>query len=105
MRRVPRWWAGKGPAAKPQINRSATDPSALDNSARDRTHNSNQDSAQQRRLGAVKCQIKSSVSRVRGALTTCINAAGRDSHRALLHSDSPPIRSSGQQQRNPLLPP
>ncbi|NMI22847.1 hypothetical protein E1J24_13575 [Xanthomonas hortorum pv. pelargonii] len=23
MRRVPRWWAGKGPAAKPQISRSA----------------------------------------------------------------------------------
>ncbi|PPU84982.1 hypothetical protein XhhCFBP4925_04505 [Xanthomonas hortorum pv. hederae] len=23
MRRVPRWWAGKGPPAKPQISRSA----------------------------------------------------------------------------------
>ncbi|QNM61439.1 hypothetical protein XHV734_2676 [Xanthomonas hortorum pv. vitians] len=25
LQRVPRWWAGKGPAAKPQISRSATD--------------------------------------------------------------------------------
>ncbi|MGN5513673.1 hypothetical protein GS643_06480 [Xanthomonas hortorum pv. gardneri] len=24
LRRVPRWWAGKGPAAKPQITRSTT---------------------------------------------------------------------------------
>ncbi|MGN5517042.1 hypothetical protein GS643_22700 [Xanthomonas hortorum pv. gardneri] len=27
LRRVPRWWAGKGPAAKPQIIRSTTTPS------------------------------------------------------------------------------
>ncbi|QNM62409.1 hypothetical protein XHV734_3684 [Xanthomonas hortorum pv. vitians] len=31
MRRVLRWWAGKGPAAKWKINRSATDLSALSN--------------------------------------------------------------------------
>ncbi|PPT98633.1 hypothetical protein XaraCFBP7407_03915 [Xanthomonas arboricola pv. arracaciae] len=29
MRRVPRWWAGKGPAAKLQINRSTTDLCAI----------------------------------------------------------------------------
>ncbi|RFF37528.1 hypothetical protein DZD52_16165 [Xanthomonas nasturtii] len=28
LQRVPRWWAGKGPAAKPQIIRSAPDASA-----------------------------------------------------------------------------
>ncbi|PPU83042.1 hypothetical protein XhhCFBP4925_07980 [Xanthomonas hortorum pv. hederae] len=27
LRRVPRWWAGKGPAAKPQISRSTGGPS------------------------------------------------------------------------------
>ncbi|PPU04530.1 hypothetical protein XarbCFBP7408_03085 [Xanthomonas arboricola pv. guizotiae] len=32
MQRVPRWWAGKDPAAKPQISRSTTDLPALDNS-------------------------------------------------------------------------
>ncbi|MBB5767405.1 cell wall assembly regulator SMI1 [Xanthomonas arboricola] len=29
LRRVPRWWAGKSPATKRQIDRSAADPSAL----------------------------------------------------------------------------
>ncbi|MFP7001326.1 hypothetical protein P0949_22265, partial [Xanthomonas hortorum pv. gardneri] len=29
-----RWWAGKGPAAKPQISCSATDLSALSNQVR-----------------------------------------------------------------------
>ncbi|CAH2707723.1 hypothetical protein NCPPB1935_08100 [Xanthomonas campestris pv. nigromaculans] len=29
LQRVPRWWAGKGPATKWKINRSATDLSAL----------------------------------------------------------------------------
>ncbi|NMI17944.1 hypothetical protein E1J29_10150 [Xanthomonas hortorum pv. vitians] len=31
LRRVPRRWAGKGPAATPQITRSTTDPSPLSN--------------------------------------------------------------------------
>ncbi|NMI16088.1 hypothetical protein E1J29_03220 [Xanthomonas hortorum pv. vitians] len=34
LQRVPRWWAGKGPAAKPQINRSTPDLSALSDYSR-----------------------------------------------------------------------
>ncbi|PPU09744.1 hypothetical protein XarjCFBP7645_05575 [Xanthomonas arboricola] len=54
LRRVLRWWAGKGPAAKPQIIRSATDRSAL---TRPSEHDpqSNRDLQQWRRLGAIRC--------------------------------------------------
>ncbi|WP_219843018.1 hypothetical protein, partial [Xanthomonas arboricola] len=47
-------WAGKGPATKPQIIRSATDRSALTRlSEHDRQ--SNRDLQQWLRLGAIRC--------------------------------------------------
>ncbi|QNM59787.1 hypothetical protein XHV734_0952 [Xanthomonas hortorum pv. vitians] len=60
MRRVPRWWAGKGPAENPQINRSVTDLSAL--SMRFKT---TEIPESLRRFGA----IKNLAGRAHGALT------------------------------------
>ncbi|RFF67394.1 hypothetical protein D0A40_10785 [Xanthomonas campestris pv. raphani] len=44
LQRVPRRWTGQGPAAKPQISRSASDLSALSNHSRTREDNRNVES-------------------------------------------------------------